>query len=25
MADFLEVPRRTHMKDFLKKQGFELN
>lgn len=25
MADFLGFPRRTHMKDFLKKQGFEFN
>ncbi|KAA0948488.1 oxygen-insensitive NADPH nitroreductase [Sporosarcina sp. ANT_H38] len=25
MADFLRAPRRTHMKDFLKKQGFEFN
>ncbi len=25
MADFLEIPRRTHMKDFLNKQGFEFN
>lgn len=25
MADFLAAPRRTHMKDFLKKQGFEFN
>ena len=25
MAEFLGAPRRTHMKDFLKKQGFEFN
>jgi len=25
MADFLGAPKRTHMKDFLKKQGFEFN
>lgn len=25
MADFLEKPRRTHMKEFLNKQGFEFN
>ncbi len=25
MADFLAAPKRTHMKDFLKKQGFEFN
>ncbi len=25
MATFLEAPRRTHMKAFLKKQGFEFN
>lgn len=25
MAKFLSVPRRTHMKDFLKKRGFKFN
>ncbi|NYF25882.1 oxygen-insensitive NADPH nitroreductase [Sporosarcina sp. JAI121] len=25
MADFLETPRRSYMKDFMKKQGFEFN
>lgn len=25
MANFLEKPRRAHMKDFMKKQGFEFN